>query len=174
MAYIRSTQTMIFANYTDLPTAAMDGDLAFCQDTQLSYRYNATMTTWAPLTRELVKISTVVIDGKTTGATTIYTLEGSGSLNFYPAQIVIRPVTITGATLKPTISVGSNASSYDNIATGSMLNTVTSLLGITSQPQNVSTSPALAGGTVIKANVTIGALATTYTFKIDILGYYAS
>lgn len=174
MAYVRSTQTMIFDNYTDLPSVAMDGDLAFCKDTQLSYRYNLAMTTWAPLTRELVKVGTVTIDGKTTGVTNIYTLEGSGTLNFYPAQIVIRAVSVTGAAIKPTFSVGSNASTYDNIASGSMLNTVTSLLGITSQPQNVSTSPALAGGTVIKCNVTIGATATTYTFKIDILGYYAS
>lgn len=174
MAYVRSTQTMIFDNYTDLPPTAMDGDLAFCKDTQLSYRYNVAMTTWAPLTRELVKVSSVTVNGKNTGTTTIYTLEGSGSLNFYPTQVVLRAVSITGAAIKPTLSIGTNSSNYDNIASGSMLNTVTSLLGITSQPQNVATSPALPSGTDIKVNVTIGATATAYTFKIDILGYYAS
>lgn len=174
MAFIGATQTFKYQLYTDLPGTAQDGDLAWCVDTNLSYRYSSAASTWAPLTRELVKTSSVIIDGKTTGATTIYTLEGSGTLNFYPTQIVIRPVTITSATLKPTFSVGTNSTAYDNIAAGSLINGVTTLLGITSSPMNASSSPALTGGTVIKANVTIGALATSYTFKIDVLGYYGT
>lgn len=61
---------------------------------------------------------------------------------------------------------------YDNIATGSLLNTVLTLTGATTSPQNASTSPALAGGTVIYANVSLGALATSYTFKVDAIGFY--
>jgi hypothetical protein len=176
MAFISATQTLKYQFYTDLPAAAQDGDLAWCQDTNLSYRYSSNASTWAPLTRELVKTSTVTIDGKTTGATTIYTLEGSGTLNFYPTQIVIRQVSVTGTViLKPTFSVGSNSTAYDNIASGSLLNTVTSLAGITQQPMNVGSSPALAGGTVIKANVTVGATTTgNYQFRIDVLGYYGT
>jgi hypothetical protein len=172
MAFIGATQTFKYQLYTDLPTVASDGDLAWCQDTNLSYRFSASLASWAPLTRELVKTSSVTVNGKTTGSTLIYTLEGSGSLNFCPTQIVVRPITITSATLKPTFSVGSNATTYDNIASGTLLNSVTSLLGITTQPMNVSTSSLMAGGTQIYCNVTIGALATSYTFQVDILGYY--
>jgi hypothetical protein len=57
-------------------------------------------------------------------------------------------------------------------ATGSLLNSVLTLTGATTSPQNASTSPALAGGTVIYANVSLGALATSYTFKVDVIGFY--
>lgn len=172
MAFRRSLQTFAYDLYTDLPSLALDGDLAWCADTQLSYRYSGSLSSWAPLTRELVKVSSVVVDGKTSGPVTIYTLESSGSLNFYPTQIVIRPVTVTSATVKPTFSVGSNSTNYDNIASGSLLNSVTTLTGITTSPTNAATSAAMPGGTVIKCNVTIQALATMYTFRVDILGYY--
>lgn len=174
MAFIGSTTTFKYDSYTDLPSTSMDGDLAFCIDTQLSYRYSATSSTWTPLTRELVKQSTVTLDGKTTGAVTIYTLEGSGTYKFYPTQIVIRAVNISGGVIKPTFTVGTNATAYDNIANSTLLGSVLSLTGITAQPMTVSTSPGLVGGSVIKANITIGATATAYTFKLDILGYYAT
>ncbi len=170
---IQYKQTMYVDTFASLPSVADNMQLAFVIDTQSSYYFNLATTSWLPLGRQVVKRSTVVVDGKTAGATTIYTLEPAGGLNFYPTQIVMRAVNINTAIIKPTFSVGSNASTYDNIATGSLLNTLTSLLGITAQPLNVSTSPALAAGTQIKANVTVGATATAYTFYIDILGYYA-
>jgi hypothetical protein len=162
-------QILKVATYSDLPESASTLQLARTRDTKITYEFDGTM--WLPLNRTSIKKSSVIVNGKTTGAVPIYTLEQS-NMSFYPTQIIIRAVNISGATLKPTLSVGTNASSYDNIASGSLLNSITSLLGITSQPQNVSTSPALSGGAVIYANVSIGALATNYTFKVDIIGYY--
>ena len=49
---------------------------------------------------------------------------------------------------------------------------VLTLTGATVLPQNARTSPAFAGGTVISANVSLGTLATSYTFKVDVIGFY--
>jgi len=157
--------------YSELPPQADEGQLIMTVDTGATFIMKSNV--WLPFARLVVKKSSVTVDGRTTGVVPIYTLEPS-NLNFYPTQIIMRAVSITTATLKPTISVGTNATAYDNIATGTLLNSVTTLLGVTSSPQSVSTSPALAGGTVINTNVSVGALATSYTFKIDIIGYYES
>ena len=164
-------QFLYVDTFANRPSNADNGQFMFVNDTKSTFYFDASTSQWMPLARFVIKKGNVVIDGKTTGNTAIYTLEES-ALNFYPTQIIVRAVNITNAVIKPTISVGTNSPNYDNIATGSLLNTVTSLLGITTQPQSVSTSPALAGGTQIYARTSLAATASTYTFKIDIAGYY--
>ena len=157
----------------NLPVSADNGQFAFILDTKSTFYFDSNTMQWMPLARFVIKKGNVVVDGKTAGNTSIYTLEPS-NLNFYPTQIIVRAVNIDTAIIKPTISIGTNSPNYDNIATGSLLNTVTSLLGITTQPQSVSTSPALAAGSQIYARVSLAATAAAYTFKVDIAGYYES
>ncbi|RYH70507.1 MAG: hypothetical protein EON54_01350 [Alcaligenaceae bacterium] len=166
-------QIMYINTYANRPAVADDDQLMFVRDTKATFYFDKSVNSWMPSARFVIKKSNVVVDGKTAGSTMIYKLEDS-SLNFYPTQVIIRAVDISGVTVKPTISIGTNATNYDNIASGTLLNTVTSLLGVTSQPQNVSTSPALASGTQIYVKISGLPVATSYTFKVDVAGYYES
>lgn len=173
MAGIVSYKQIAYVDqFSDLASISADvGQLAMDMSTQTTYQYNG--TTWLPLGRVIVKKEMNSVNAKNTGATLLYTLEAS-PLNFYPALIVPRAtgVGVSGVTLSPTISIGSNATAYDNIASSSLIgNVLTSLTG--GKSLSTSTySPALPGGTAIYVNVTTGAIATNYTLKYDILGYY--
>lgn len=166
-------QTMFLPTYTDI-TAITDSDVgqvAVDMSTMTSYSFNG--TSWLPAARVIIKKEVNSVNAKSTGATLLYTLEAS-PLNFYPFGIVARAagVGISGVTLSPTISIGSNATSYNNIANSSLLGSVIAALTAGNSLSNNVYSPALPGGTAIYANVTIAALATNYTEKFDILGYY--
>lgn len=171
MAIIKYTQIMLVDNYSGLPSSADIGQLAMDISTNSTYQWNG--SSWLPLGRVIIKKEMNSINAKNTGNTLIYTLEASG-LNFYPFGIVPRAtgVGISGVTLGPSISVGSNSTAYDNIASASLLgNVLSALTGGNSLSSSVN-SPALAGGTAIYAKVSVGAVATNYTLKYDILGYY--
>lgn len=174
MAINRYTQMMVVSTQASLPTSAQVGDFAYCLDVAIAFFFDG--TNWQPSNKVVVKKSTVSLNAKNTGTTLLYTLEAS-TLNFFPTQIVARAtgVGISGVVTAPTLSIGSNSTSYNNIATTGLMATLLSALGAgTSVPTNVSNSPALAGGTAIYANVSIGAIATNYTELFDILGFYDS
>lgn len=164
-------QTLYVDTFANKPLSADDGQLLWVKDTKSALYFDASASMWMPLARFVIKKSMATVDGKSVGNTLVYTLEDS-SLNFYPTQVIVRAVNVSGAVVKPTISVGTNSPNYDNIASGNILNSITSLVGITTQPQTVSTSPALPGGTQIYARVTGLPVATSYTFKVDVAGYY--
>lgn len=168
-------QTMYVANQTELPAAADDGQIAIMLDSQTSVTYSVALGTWQQLAREVVFKSSVSVNGKATGSTLVYTLPNT-PLYFYPTQIVVRNVNITGTGTVPAVTIGTNATSYNNIATSGLLTVLTSTISVTNGvPQLASYSPPLAGGANIYANVTTSALIyTNYTFKIDILGFYDS
>lgn len=165
-------QIMYVDNYAGLPASATVGQLAMDMATMSTYLFNSSGS-WAPLGRVIIKKEMTSVNGKATGATLLYTLEAS-SLNFYPFAIIPRAtgVGVSGVTTGPTISIGSNPTSYNNIASSSLLaNALSTLTGGSSISAAVS-SPGLPGGTAIYANVSIAAIATNYTMKYDILGYY--
>jgi hypothetical protein len=164
-------QILYIDSYASLPAGVDSGQLAMDMTTFSTYLFNG--NAWTPLGRVIIKKDATPVNGKTTGTTLLYTLEAS-SLNFYPFAVIPRSSSpgVSGVTTGPTVSIGSNATSYNNIAAASLLsNALTTLTGGNSLSAAVQ-SPALAGGTQIYANVTIGAIATNYTLKYDILGYY--
>ncbi len=168
--YVKSSQIAIYAHQSDLPSTADVGQIAYCSDIKLSFVFDGSV--WMASSRTVVKKSSVTINGKNTGATAIYTLENA-SVNFFPIMIVPRVVNISGVTTAPTVSIGTNSTSYNNIATGSLLSSVLATLSVGSgAPYMAPYSPSLSGGTVIYANVTIAAVATTYSVVYDIIGYY--
>lgn len=171
MAILYSTQIMIVDAQSSLPTAASTGQFAYCIDTMIMFTWNG--TTWMPSSKVTVKKSSASVNLKSTGTTLLYTLE-STTLNFYPIMIVPRAtgVGISTVVLGPTFTIGTNSTSYNNIATSSLLSSIiTALTGGSSLSTN-SYSPALAGGTAIYSNVSIGASATNYTVLFDIIGFY--
>lgn len=117
------------------------------------------------------KQSTTGINAKNTGTTTIYTTE-NGTRNFYPSRIRFICTAGTLITIVPTISIGTNASSYNNILAA------TSLTGLTSASNSISYNvdalviPVIAANTAIIANVTVGSTATTMTIEVHIFGDY--
>lgn len=166
----RYAQFMVVETQADLPTTAQQGDLAYCADSWIAFNYNG--TAWVPSSRVQVKKAGSTIDAKVVGSSIIYTLEPS-SLKFYPIMVVPRNVNISGAVTPPTVSIGTNATSYNNIAAGALLPTLLATLSVGSgQPQMVQASTGLAGGSVIRANVTIGAVATTYQVRYEVIGFY--
>jgi len=170
MAYRKSLQIMIFDTPSDMPETADDGQIAYCLDIKNSFTF--ANSSWNPSSRTIVKKSIANINGKSTGLTKIYTLENTG-LTFYPITVVFRAVSVSGVVTAPTMAVGSNASSYNNIVASSLLSNVLATLGAGGgAPQTANFSPALAGGTEIYANVSIGAIASNYTFQIEIIGFY--
>jgi hypothetical protein len=170
MAIQKYMQIMVVDTYSNLPVTADTAQIAYCLDTKLSLTFDGTQ--WTNSNRVSIKKSSVIVNGKNTGTTKIYTLEDNGS-NFLPTMVIMRNSNISGVIIKPTVSFGSNVSSYDNIATGSLLSTLLSTLGASAGvPQIATVVTPLAGGTDIYANVSIAASATTYSFKVDLLGYY--
>jgi hypothetical protein len=172
--YLGSDQLMHFAKQSDLPNYVRqkNGQLAFCNDVKTTFQYDSASVAWMPLARVVIKKSTVVVNGKATGLTKIYTTEAS-TLKFYPTGVVIRATNISGVTTQPTASVGTNSTAYNNIVTGSLLNTLLNTLSVGSgSPQPASISTPIPGNTDIYVNVTIAAIATNYSYTVEIIGFY--
>jgi hypothetical protein len=127
--------------------------------------YNVTPLDSSPMIGHLTKID---IDGKTTGATTIYTtLEDN---RFVPLFINIESTSVSGVITPPTIAIGTNETSYNNIKSGTLLSA-----NANNDTQNLevaSVITSVAPSTDIKVNVTIGAVATTYILRVTLIGFY--
>jgi hypothetical protein len=104
--------------------------------------------------------------GTATGATAIFTAPQP----FVVFAIQAVTIGVTGLILGPSISIGTNSSSYNNVLSISLLTSLTAL----NNAFNLNTSNP---GYVIQTNevvyikVTTAALATTYDFQINLIGY---
>lgn len=149
------------------------GDLAYAKDTKLSYRFDGTQ--WVPTDALRILRGTATVNAKNTGNTTIYTMPNT-SFRFVPLAAHAEAISITGAIgVNPTISIGTNASSYNNMFSSSLLDSILNATGITKPyALTIATNvPALTASTNIVARVSGAAtLYTTYTIRIDIMGYY--
>ncbi len=170
MALVGYAQLGVYDNASDLNTVVgKKGDLAIGNDVMKLFQYNG--NAWISFATLNVKRSTTSVNGKTTGAIKVFTTENV-PLNFYPVLVTYRAVSVTGVTTPPTISVGTNTSSYNNISSGSLLSTLLATLGATSGQTINAVSMPITASTDIYANVTIGALATTYTIYVEVIGFY--
>lgn len=119
----------------------------------------------------LQSISLTGIDAKTAASTKIGTTE-NGTQRFYPIYLVVTCTAATSISVVPTLSIGTNSSSYNNIVTA------TSMAGITSANTFLTTFVIAALGSVaastdIYTNISLGATATAMTIKIDLFGLYS-
>lgn len=113
----------------------------------------------------------VTIDAKITGSTVINPTEGSR--RFYPVFATFEIIAASAIVGVPTLSLGTNSSTYNNIMTA------TALTGLTSVNKILNTSNLLtvvadsvAPSTEIRVNVTVGAVSTTATLKVMLHGFY--
>lgn len=149
------------------------GDTAFALDTGLSYLYNG--TSWSPSSNVRLVRASVTLDCKTTGNTALlYTVPSGTTFRFLSLAAHVENISITGTVgIAPSISAGTNATTYNNIFTSSLLQTL--LTGTTqNNALNIATTNApLSAGTAIYARCNLAAtLYTTYTVRVDIMGTY--
>lgn len=107
------------------------------------------------------------INGKNTGATLIFT----PTSRFSPISVALEVVSTTGFILGSTCSVGTNASSYNDIMVATAMIGMSSNNNLLNMPISTVIS-SIAAGTGVYLNVSVGANATTYVIKATINGYY--
>lgn len=110
------------------------------------------------------------MNGKTTGATLMGTTE-NGPLTFIPMFASIHCTNGTAITITPTLSIGTNSTSFNNIVPATLLS-VLSAAGVFTNPTLAASGAAVPANTSISVNITIGAVATTMTIDIHLFGYY--
>lgn len=150
------------------------GDVAYAVDTNIRYLC-VSGTNWRPTDAVRILRGVANVDAKSLGNTKIYTFP-STIFRFVPIGVHAEYVTMSGTIgLAPTITVGTNATTYNNIATSSGLATLLSSLGLTSPSAfTIANNVApLTASTDVYARVTgTATLYTSYTVRLDIFGYY--
>lgn len=108
------------------------------------------------------------LDLTTTGVKDIGTQTSAGTFSAFLLQIFCS--SIVGFVSNPVVSIGTNSPNYDNIYSSLPFDFFSGDLSNTFQNLNISNGSAIENGTAIKANVTVAAVATTYTANISLSG----
>lgn len=106
------------------------------------------------------------IDGKSTGNTTLVTLDHG----YVIYQIHVILTTVSGLVTGPTFSIGTNSTSFNNLASLvalTALTVVNNVLNIAGASQSVHMS----AGDAITVKVNTAAIGTTYNFQVIVVGY---
>lgn len=173
MAILHRSQKMLADTEAEILLLSSNaGDTAQALDTGLTYRFNGSV--WLPLDGVRIIRSSNNLDCKTIGNTATLMTTPNTVFRFMPLAAHIEAISITGTVgLAPSISGGTNASTYNNVFTSSALATL--LTGGT-QPNALvigSTITPLSGNTSLTARCNIAAtLYTTYVVRVDIMGTY--
>ncbi len=153
-------------------TAASPGSCAYQDNGNIYTKWGTNDTDWGIITSSFGSFVSGTINGKTTGSTLIGTTRSNGAERFYPQIAHIILASTTGFSAAPTITIGTNSSSYDNIVAS------TTLTGLNASNMFYALSlivpqSSIAGSTGIYINVGTGATATTYTILALARGFYA-
>lgn len=111
--------------------------------------------------------TTTLIDGKTTGATTLYTVPSGRQFILQHAYVI--PTTVTSLTTPSTVSIGKTSSTYIDVIAA------TALTGLVGANTSINLAPitgasVLQAGDVLKVNVSVAAIGTAYTFSVVVTG----
>lgn len=117
---------------------------------------------------QIVGYSESPVNMKNTGATFIFKQQDTTKL-FFPLKIRIYMNNASGVVSPATISIGTNASSYNNILIA------TALTGVSASGTFIDFNPTfplapIQNDTDIYVNVTVGANATTFSGRLAIYG----
>lgn len=121
-------------------------------------------------TRPLVSFIKKGIDAKTTGATKMGTTE-NGTERFHPIFAVINVSAANTIAVVPTLSVGTNGASYNNILVAAAM-TGLSALHTLLKSDIVGATGNVAPNTEIYVNISVGATATAMSLDVHLFGYY--
>lgn len=101
----------------------------------------------------------------------VFTTENA-TRRFYPMFVVIKVTAANTIALVPTISMGTNASSYDNILTGYVLTNLSAVNKMVKADLSAVAIDSVAPNTGIYVNITSAATASTCTLSVTLVGYY--
>src|ERR1044071_3921221 len=156
-----------------LALSPMPGTIGWPMDSKVRVLYDG--TSWKPSAAIQILRGTVEINGKATGNTKIFTTPNT-SFKFVPIGIHVEYTDITGVLgLAPNITIGTNPTTYNNIASSNALATLLSSVGLVSPSAFTIANaiPPIVKNTDIYARVTTAAtLYTAYKLRADIFGYY--
>lgn len=151
------------------------GDVAYAFDTKLRYMSNG--SSWFPTDALRVIRGTAVVDLRAAAATKILTLPPT-SYRFVVLGAHVEVTELTGSIVtQPSLSVGTNSSSYNNLFTNTGLAGLLTAVGLTSSNSLslASAAPALPGASDVYAKVNVGPIGvglTAYKARIDLMGYF--
>jgi hypothetical protein len=113
----------------------------------------------------MIRRYTATMDGKTAGAVDLFTTVKA----IHPLAIRTKLTVVSGLVSVCTLSIGTNAATYNNLILAVAL---TGLTTVGSYLQLTPVSPVLVipAGTLVRANVTVVAVGTTYTLETALLG----
>lgn len=120
--------------------------------------------------RPLTKFTKVDIDAKTSGAVKIGTTE-NGTERFHPLFAICMVSSASGISLVPSLSVGTNGSSYNDIVTATAMTGLTAV-NMMLRSDIVTATATVGPNTDIYVNITVGATATAMKVIIHLFGYY--
>lgn len=108
------------------------------------------------------------INGKTVAATKIGNTFAGGT-KFYPSLVIVEVEAVTALTVLPTVSIGTNGATYNNICAAAPL---TGLAAVGDTTRLAFTNPIAAlNGADVYLNISVGATATTLTLKAFVFGF---
>lgn len=118
----------------------------------------------------LTRLTIKGVNAKNTGATLVGTTE-NGTARFYPVMVVFEMTVASVIAIVPTVSIGTNSATYNNILAAAALTGMTTANSMICSSV-VGAVNSVAPNTGINVNVSVGATATTATLDIHVLGYY--
>lgn len=107
------------------------------------------------------------VNGLTQAATPIFTVPAGKT--FYPLRVLVEPTTVTGLITPSVVSVGTNATNYNNIMASNALTGLTGTNTISQIAADLG-AIAVAAGTQVFARVITAATADAYTLRIILIG----
>lgn len=110
------------------------------------------------------------IDGKSTGTYDLETtvVEGGFTRTFCPFGAFVIITDVSGLVTPSVISIGTNASSYNNIVSASAVGAILDAVKLYSLSTDLEQ---IGEGVDIKVKVTVAAIGTTCKFKVTVFGY---
>lgn len=131
-------------------------------------RPTATRAEYSPMAGR-VGIFTKTIDAKVAGAVLVDTTRANAK--FYVESVAIESVSAAGIGTPVTLSIGTNASSYNNIVAAALRTNLTGALQV-QYGTLLTTLPVIPASTAIYVNVTIPAVGTSQSLQIVVKGFY--
>jgi len=120
----------------------------------------------APKTTTVISIPNISLTS--TGVQTLFTT----AARFYPMTLLFELTSVSAFVTVATLSFGSNGGSFNNILAASALTGVSSVNNILTFNLDLSVVSSIATSTAVGINVTVAAVASTYTGKFIITGVY--
>lgn len=127
---------------------------------------------WSPMAAgSLTEYPTYTVDATTTSTATFGPFVGTGSQTFVVERMFVRLASATGLVTPPSVSLGQNATSYDDIISSTLL-TGLSTAGDYFILTPSGAVPSIPSSGTLTFNVQVGAVASTYAVDVLVVGYY--